>query len=575
MVIATFEGSSISRSFDIIVEEMLDPLNLIGASNSADGLFIIDSMTGETSASTRLDYQYDTPTSGSHRAMARHPGTGVFYVLTGRTNSWPILATLDPDDGTLSPIAAIGESKTPGTSVSITFGPAPDYTLYLITGGSPGKIYSIDIRTGAATPTEWVTQGSGAHAIQYHRDNGELYHFYGVEGGGSPGLESIDLNTGVATAIPLTGDLYNKASGLAYLNGLLYLVDADSNVLHSVTESGVVTAMWTVSDSLRTLAADSTSLYGAADGSNAALHQIDPNTGAYTDTTILGPKPQFRDLDTIARNPATGILYGLTDADYPNSGVQLVQINPETGAISSPVTLTIENLMDITFSTTGELYGVAGRSDNMNPNTLLGGTIATIDLDTGVVTAQPWNTSKLDYRHKSLAYNSNDGLLYFITPASSGPQHVMMQTIDPLNGNVTTIGTILSVTNVDPASMTYDAVNDVLYWCNSDTLYATKPTGQTTAIDLAQSGMVGIEILPPREQITTFDFSQNGVSLSWDSVQHREYAIYSRANLSTGSWQLVEGFNRIIATPPLNTASGIPLPSSNQGFFKIGAAIDE
>ena len=58
-------------------------------------------------------------------------------------------------------------------------------------------------------------------------------------------------------------------------------------------------------------------------------------------------------------------------------------------------------------------------------------------------------------------------------------------------------------------------------------------------------------------------------TISFESVLNREYGLYSSTNLV--NWVPVPGFECISGNPPINTETGIPLPSSNRGFFRLGA----
>lgn len=557
------------------------------AVDSRDGeLFRLDRSSGVVSDPVLLPYNFRDPDLDAYRGMAWHPGADAYYVLVGASDGRPILATMDPNDGSFSPIAPVGVHKTPGGSPSLTFGPAPDYTLYLITGGSasttPNSIYTIDPTTGEATPTGWTTAGLSAHAIEYNPADGFLYHFYNtVEGGGgSPGLEKIDITNGTATTIPLTGAVYGKVSGLAYLSNAFYVVGNSAKTLHTVTPTGDVTLVGSLADKFQNLASDGSSLYGLARGTGSGLREIDPADGSTLSNVALGPPPYYRRMKGLARDPVSGVLYGLTYPDYPatnnNRSVQLVQVDPLSGTFTQTLTLSVINLADLAFDDAGVLYGLAANppSGPLDPGELEGGTIATINLSNGTVTAQPWATAKNPFLDQAIAFNSDNGLLYRVYPKPNDADLILMESIDPSSGSITPIGTVLTgQTGRSPSALTYDPTAGLFYLSLSDAFYSLTTGGTATLInvDLASLHDAHGLAIEPRLTLTSFSVDGAGATIGFTSVENREYGLYGSTNLI--DWAPVAGFENIPATAPENTETNVPLPSSTKGFYRVGAPV--
>ena len=100
-------------------------------------------------------------------------------------------------------------------------------------------------------------------------------------------------------------------------------------------------------------------LYGTTGGeNNSNLYLIDTATGA---TTTLGPVGFA--VTGLAVDPNTGILYGSTSTQSPNSPCSIITIDKTTGAgtLLGPVGLSSEaideEIADLTFDASGTLYG--------------------------------------------------------------------------------------------------------------------------------------------------------------------------------------------------------------------------
>ncbi|MEM7394545.1 MAG: hypothetical protein AAF492_19600 [Verrucomicrobiota bacterium] len=386
----------------------------------------------------------------------------------------------------------------------------------------------------------------------------------------------------MATNVPLSGTLYGAANGVAYAGGLFYVSDNGARSLHSVTPAGVVTLVGNTTNRFRNLASDGTTLFGLSPVGGGHLYEIDPTDASYPNAVPLGPSPTYRDMRSIARDPVSGILYGLTYPDYPAlfRPTVLVEIDPLTGSFTNAVNLDVINLDELAFDAAGTLYGLASLDGgSLDPGELEGGTIAVINKTNGTVTAQPWATSRYRFLNQTFAYNSDDGLLYHVHPRPGDSQFVEMTTIDPVSGTVTPIATVLTnQSGRSPTGMTYDPDSGLFYVCLGDDFHSITTGGVATAINLDLAFPYdghGMAVLPDLRLSIDVSSSGNGVNLNWDSYPNRRYGLYSRTNLTAGSWTPVAGGQSITSTPPMNVISNLPLPSVDRGYFVIGPPSDD
>lgn len=553
---------------------------LYGADVSLGDLHAIDKQTGQFSDSLTLPY-YDVESGSTLYGATGHPVNGLIYVNVSDRDSRPILATVDPTDGTVNAIGNMGSWKSPGQVPSLTFGPGPEYNIYLITGGAggvnpPASIYLVDPATGEATFTGWNGSGVGAHALEYNPSDGFLYHFYNTDdsGDGLQQLEKIDMTTGVKTPVPLTGTLYGRVNACAYLGGNFYVHDNGANTLHSVTPAGLVTLVGSTSDGFLNLSTIGSSLYTL--DNNERIIEINTTTAADVSTVALDPVPNNARFQSIARDPTTGILYGIGPADFPHASEthQLFQLDPLTGKVSNEVPLPISNFNEITFDSSGVLYGCAASAQFPGPTELLKGAIATINLSTGAVTPTGWATSSSDgsiFGHCA-AYNSDDGLIYQVFTQGGA---LNLRSIDPGSGSITEIGAISGVTGSSFASsMTYDPEQGHFYIGRTNSIITV--TADAVGTLLGEKGanepsynLDGIALIPDLK-IIGYSFGADA-TISFESVLNREYGLYSSTNLV--DWDPVAGFDCISATPPTNSETGVPLPSPTRGFFRLGPPV--
>ncbi len=227
-----------------------------------------------------------------------------------------------------------------------------------------------------------------------------------------------------------------------YVSPALAQIGAISNVGATATEMDAITF-------------DGGLLYGATGGAGA-LYTIDPTSGAATLVhAFVGASNASLTygVNGLAFQPPTGILYGTTSPDSPNSGNSLVTINPATGQVtvigpsgtSYPYT-------NIAFAANGTLYGWLISS---NAGATEQG-LASINLTTGAGTyaGNPQAAAIVPYIGLAI---SGSGAIYVTAnghggaPSCGGSCSGAFWTVDPATGSTTTVGTLSGGPGVAPA----------------------------------------------------------------------------------------------------------------------------
>lgn len=201
---------------------------------------------------------------------------------------------------------------------------------------------------------------------------------------------SLDKSTGKTVEIGPTGGVDIEAMTFQFGTDTLYAADASELgtvdlVTGRYTRIGSFGAgsgnegLVNFSD-VDSLAWDNVSdtLYGVARHEGGVrpdlLFQIDPTTGSFKPGMFNGAdyvpvgitKANEADIDDIAFNPLTGILYGV--ANSGGTGGTLVVINKQTGAITEigplldvdPPNLPVDDMEGLSFFNDGQLYGSTG-----------------------------------------------------------------------------------------------------------------------------------------------------------------------------------------------------------------------
>ncbi|PYR48446.1 MAG: hypothetical protein DMF89_15715 [Acidobacteria bacterium] len=124
-------------------------------------------------------------------------------------------------------------------------------------------------------------------------------------------------------------------------------------------------------------------LYGAESGSNSPLYLIDSTSGRATPIGEIGVG-----VGGMAFHPMTGVLYGVTAPDDPNTPRNLIQIDTGTGrgTVIGPIGLANADISDIAFNPfDGTLFGWSEKTSDLITINLTTGA-GTIVADAGITT---------------------------------------------------------------------------------------------------------------------------------------------------------------------------------------------
>jgi Putative Ig domain/Galactose oxidase, central domain/Kelch motif len=442
--------------------------------------------------------------------LAFHPDGRLFAAtLTNLTPS--TLIQVNPDTGALiTSIGAITDNGTPISIGDLSFQPGTGVLYGIRSQVGGGRLYTIDLSTGAATLIGDTTTGAGGGLA--FAPNGTLYHsgyatdhvtfalnvispvdghvissvgldnFYdglgirptdgvifatlGPAGNNSDAIYTIDPVTGVTTLIGNTG------------TGIASDIDFRSVTCTTPTPTATATPTPTASPSCT----PSLTMYGS-NGNNTtnrgALVTINQTNGT---GTVVGTPVANVGLPGLAFHP-DGRLFAATLTNLTPS--TLIQVNPDTGALITSIGAITDNgtpisIGDLSFQPgTGVLYGIRSQVG--------GGRLYTIDLSTGAATLIGDTTTGAG---GGLAFAPN-GTLYHSGYATD---HVTfaLNVISPVDGHV------ISSVGLDNF---YDGLgirptDGVIFATlgpagnNSDAIYTIDPvTGVTTLIGNTGTGI--------------------------------------------------------------------------------------
>lgn len=230
-------------------------------------------------------------------------------------------------------------------------------------------------------------------------------------------LVSLNKDTGALVAIGATGTSHIEAIAFDIDGATLYAADAGQLGTINLT-TGVFTALpnpigsgsgsaGTVNfndvDGL-SIDPDTGNLYGTqrrTGGQDDALIQINKQTGAYVpgafggdDYVVISGSGVLQDIDDIAIDPATGVMYAASNDG--GSGGLLITVNMTTGAgavVQDP--FGADDMEGLAFFTDGQLYGSTGEYSNLTTGTE--NQLYTINKTTGVATSLWPFTQFTDY----------------------------------------------------------------------------------------------------------------------------------------------------------------------------------
>lgn len=204
------------------------------------------------------------------------------------------------------------------------------------------------------------------------------------------------------------------------------------------------------------------------------LYRVDPANGAATSLGNTG----FA-ITGLAQDPTTGILYGVSNNKSPIAPKTLLRIDPATGATTQvgPLGLVIA---DITFNSSGQLFGWSEEDDNL----------ATIDKQTGAATE--FAANEISTYGSASAFDIND--TYWLlgdgegeakTPNNEG----LYWTIDTITGKATERG------RFSPIDANRSPISAGSFDCARTTLYATvnnygEPPANLVTVDTATGTLI-------------------------------------------------------------------------------------
>ncbi len=172
--------------------------------------------------------------------VARHPGTGVLYVLlkVGSPQASSLLATLDERSGVATSVGTTGQRMS-----ALTF--ASDGTLYAASGNMSviaHGLFTVDTSTGQSTLIGNLSNGGDeGEALAYNPDDGLLYHAKGLGARNNNNGEIFEkFDPATCTGPPdldcdfiqlsLSGNDYAELTTLLYVDGGFFAADVGDTV---------------------------------------------------------------------------------------------------------------------------------------------------------------------------------------------------------------------------------------------------------------------------------------------------------------------------------------------------------
>lgn len=292
------------------------------------------------------------------------------------------------DNGTTGPILNVASVKDDGNDKVITGNPV----CYLTADeddndNDSDTLLKVEMVNGS--PVVSVVGATGTthlEAMVWSPDYSAVYVTNRASGfSGSDNFGTLNLSTGAFSAIGRVASTSAPLEGTAL--GNFTTLDIDGMAFDPI--SGDLYAV-----SRRETSGNNTL--------EDLLLKIDPATGLHVedafgageDYVVLDTSPlSVYDIDDIAFDPVSGVLYGVANSPDDGSGAddRLVTINTSTGAITDIDRLTtadggddIDDMEGLSFDADGTLHATTGNDGNNNTNNKYW----TIDPDTGVATEQ-------------------------------------------------------------------------------------------------------------------------------------------------------------------------------------------
>ena len=411
---------------------------------------------------------YGTSTGIQLSGLAFDANHQLFYGVDTNALGDQYLLHMQAATGTASAVAKI--TGVSGTLYDLAYDPNAN-RLYGVNGSS---LYRIDTDSAAATLVG--STGASPRGLAFDAFNNILY----ASDISADQLLRLNTSSGTATVIGTGfGAGYGDIEGLAFdpVAVKLYGINTDPvgknpRLVTVNTTSGIASPVGAVlhEDVRGALAYDSVRnrLYGA---DQLGLLRLDTSNGRGSSIGQLG----FDQLDDIAYNPASGVLYGVvSDSD----GGKLITVDLATGTATPVGNLGISCCVDgLAFKpSTGALYALDTATGNL----------LSINVNTGAASVVGPVTG-FDGVAGALAYDPGHDRLYGIGVidaggSGTGPYSYRLITINTGNGT----GTVVATTGTDViTALAYDPVGAKLY-AYDDT------TGRIVTLDTASGAATNV-----------------------------------------------------------------------------------
>lgn len=458
-----FDDNGILYGSDTTANTLLTINTTSGAATAAGSPFGVAGLAGLAydsttatlyAASTVQDKLYTVSAGGVATAVGAQPlGYANVVALTYAATSDTLygfdtttrqLLTINMTSGVAQTFKVTGYGTSAGSQLSGLAFDANRQLFYGVDTNALGDQYLLRVQaaTGTASAVAKITGVSGAlYGLAYDPNTNRLY---GVNGSS---LYRIDTVSAAATLVGSTGA---NPRGLAFdeFNNILYASDIGADqLLRLNTSSGTATVIGTGFGAgygdIEGLAFDpvALTLYGINTdpvGNNPRLVTVNTTSG------IASP------VGAVLREDLRGALAFDTERRrlYGADRLGLLRLDTSNGRGSSIGQLGFDQLDDIAYNpASGVLYGVVSDSD--------GGKLITIDLATG--TATPVGSLGISCCVDGLAFKPSNGALYALDTATGNLLSINVNT-----GAASVVGPVTGFDGVG-GTLAYDPGHDKLY----------------------------------------------------------------------------------------------------------------
>ena len=267
------------------------------------------------------------------------------------------------------------------------------------------------------------------------------------------------------------------------------------------------------------------------------LNTVDPLTGESLDFVLITVSGQFvESCHGLALHPTSGALFAVLGLTGVNGRV-LVTVNPADG-VATFIGNTGLRIATIAFDDAGTLYGITGRDDPNDPDTLF-----TIDTTSAIANLETTVTTPAAAASSSHALAFNDGLLYH-SAGQSGTVNtdLILETIDPANAFAATQVTLMGPDDYGFSMALAHWSGDIFLVTalNNAYMIVVDPTGPTATVRF----------------LTSFDHSVRGLAFAGTPPAELQ-VLYGAANDGPDGPSLFYAINPADGTPTLIGPTGV------------------